>query len=135
MKLYADRGSLFINGKFAFDVTAIDLSIDEAISVAETMTQDRISLGYKKGNKKVSGSFKFELDDQKAQIDLSFQYGNSINIVAAFGTNSERYNIKDLVQNTQSLTSSVGSADKTINFMALDAINEGGPAVNSTVGL
>ena len=134
-KFYADRGQIYINGKFLSDVSSIDLSIDEAITVKETMTANKISSGYAKGNKKVSGFFKCEIEDIKAQIDLAFAYGQEINVVAAFGANSERYNIKGLVQNTQALTSAVGSADKTISYLALDAVNEGGPAVNSSIGL
>ena len=135
MKLYADRGQLLINGKQAMDLVSIDLNIDEAITVKETMTANKISLGYAKGNKKVSGSFGLAIPDDQAQLDLAFKYGSEISVVALFGANSERYNITGLVQNTQALKSGVGSADKTINYLALDAVNEGGPAVNSPVGL
>lgn len=134
-KFYADRGQIFINGKLLSDVTSIDLTVDEAISVKETMTANKISQGFAKGNKKVSGSFKVEIEDVKAQIDLAFAYGQEINVVAAFGANAERINIKGLVQNTIALNAAVGSADKTISYLALDAVNEGGPAVNSVIGL
>lgn len=134
-KFYADRGALYIEGKFLTDVVSIDCSVDEAISVKETMTADKISLGFAKGNKKVSGSFQCEIEDDKAQIDLAFAYGREINVVFAVGKASERLNIKGLVQNSLALKSSVGSSDKTISFLALDAINEGGPSVNSSIGL
>lgn len=132
---FADRGFVTINGVEAVHVKSVRWTIDDAISRVDTMTRNKRSAGYKKGNRKVSGSFELEIPDQQAQIDLAFQYGQDIAVICSIGENGERHSLIGLVQTTQDLSSSVGEASKTINFEALDAVNEKGPAVNAAIGL
>ena len=133
---YADRGTLLINGIAALHVKSLKFTIDEAITVVNTMTANKRSSGYKQGNRKISGSFELEIPDQQAQLDLSFAYAtNDISVTAMIGKSAEKYSLIGLVQTNQDLSSSVGETAKTINFEALDAINQGGPAVNAPVGI
>ena len=133
---YADRGTLLINGVAALHVKSLKFTIDEAITVVNTMSANKRSAGYKQGNRKITGSFELEIPDNQAQLDLSFAYqNNDISVTAMIGKNSEKYTLSGLVQTNQDLSSSVGETAKTINFEALDAVNQGGPTVNSIVGL
>lgn len=133
---YADRGTLLINGVPALHVKSLKFTIDEAITIVNTMSANRRSAGFKKGNRKVTGSFELEIPDQQAQLDLSFAYeGNDFSVTVMVGKNSEKYSLIGLVQTNQDLSSSVGETAKTINFEALDAINQGGPTVNASVNL
>lgn len=131
---YADRGFLVVNGKPTANIKSIELTIDEAVTVVDTMTANKRSAGFKKGNRKVSGTFELEIEDQRAAVDLAFQYGNEVDAIVQVGAAGDRYQVKALTQNTQSLKSSVGDAGKTISFSALDAVNENGPAVNAQWG-
>jgi hypothetical protein len=131
---YADRGTLVINGVEVANVKTLKFTIEESISRVDTMTKNHRTSGYKKGNRKVSGSFELAIPDQKAQLDLSFLYqGNDISVSCKVGQNSESYTLIGLVQTNSDLSASVGETSKTINFEALDAVNEGGAGVNSIV--
>lgn len=131
---YADRGTLFINSKQVADIKDLKLTIDESISRVDNMSANKRSSGYRKGNRKVSLSFSFDLPDNQAKPDLSYQYGNDISVVAAFGASGERYSVIGIVQNSADLSSSVGDASKSISCEAIDAINENGAAVNAQIG-
>ena len=131
---FADRGTLFANSKELAFVKSVKLTIDESITRVDTMSRDYRSAGYKKGNRKVSGSFEVEIPDQKAQIDLAFLYKNDITMVAAFGTNGERFTLIGIVQTSQDLNGGVGDTGKSISFEAIDAVNENGSSVNAVIG-
>lgn len=131
---FADRAFIAINGKQLVHLKTAKWTIDEGIQRVETMTANKRTAGYKKGNKKVTGSFELDVEDTKAQIDLAFAYGNDVTIVATLG-GGERYQLIGVVQTTQDLSGSVGETSKSINFEALDAINESGPTVNADIGL
>ena len=131
---FADRGTLQINSIVVAHIKSLKVTIDDSVSRVDTMTSNRRSSGWKKGNRKVSGSFELEVPDQKAQIDLSFQYGNEITATASFGTSSERFTIIGMVQTTSDISGSVGDVTKSINFEAIDAVNENGVAVNAQIG-
>jgi hypothetical protein len=133
-KFYADRGFVTINGVELGNLKSVKWMIDEAVTAVETMTRNKRAAGYKQGNRKVSGSFELEVEDQKGQIDLAFQYGNDVTIICQLGTAGERWQLKGLVQNSQDLSGSVGEAGKTIAFTCLDAVNENGPGVNAQAG-
>jgi hypothetical protein len=131
---YADRATAYFNGVAAANIKSLKLTIDSAVSVVETMTANKINPGYKQGNKKVSGSFEFAIEDGKPSPDLSFLYGQDVTFVGQFGTAGDRFTIKGFQQNNQDLSGSVGDAGKTVAFTALDAVNENGPGVNSILG-
>lgn len=133
-KYYADRGSFIVNGVELADVKSIKFTIEESISRVDTMTKNHRTSGYKRGNRKVSGSLELAIPDQKAQIDLSFAYqGNDISVSCKAGQNSESFTLIGLVQTNSDISSSVGESSKTINFEAIDAVNEGGTAVNNDI--
>jgi len=134
VNFYADRGFVTVNGVEVGDLKSLKFTKDESVTVVETMTRNKRSAGFKQGNLKVTGSLEMEIQDQKAQIDLAFQYGNEVNVIFHVGTSSERYSLLGLTQNSADLNASVGETSKTINFMALDAVNENGNSVNSAIG-
>lgn len=133
-KYYADRGFVTINGVELADLKSVRWTVDEAVSVVQTMSRDYRNKGYKKGNRSVSGTLELETPNDKAQIDLAFQYGQEVNVICTLG-NGERHQLLSIVQNSQDLSGSVGDTSKTINFVALDAVNENGNAVNADIGL
>lgn len=133
-QFYADRGSVFSNGVAWANVKSIKLNIDNAVSVVETMTANKISPGFKQANKKVSGSFELAPLDGSPAPDLSFLYGQDVTLITQVGTNGDRYTVKGVQQMNKDISTSVGDAGLTISFSALDAVNENGPGVNSPLG-
>lgn len=131
---YADRATAFFNGTAVANLKSLKITIDEAVSVVETMTKDKISSGYKSGNKKVTGSFEFAIPDNSPSPDLSFLKGQDVTFIGQFGVAGDRFTVKGFQQSNQDLSGSVGEAGKTISFLALNCINEGGPGVNSPLG-
>ncbi|RYZ86064.1 MAG: hypothetical protein EOP06_15180 [Proteobacteria bacterium] len=51
---FADRGTIFINSREVAHAKSLKLTIDESVTVVDTMTKNKRSAGYKKGNRKVS---------------------------------------------------------------------------------
>jgi hypothetical protein len=131
---YADRGFVTINGKAKVNLKSVKWTIDESVTRVECMTADRSTSGYKKGNRKISGSMELEIPDNKAEIDLAFLYGNEVGIICSLGENGERHSLSGIVQTKADFNGSVGEASKTIDFEARTAVNENGPAVNSQIG-
>jgi hypothetical protein len=131
---YSDRAFVTINGTEKANLKSVKWTIDDAVTRVDTMSRDHRSVGWKKGNRKITGSMELDVPDTKAEIDLSFLYGQPVDIVCTLGSSGERWTLRGLVQTTQDYSGSVGEASKTINFEALDAINESGAAVNAIVG-
>jgi hypothetical protein len=131
---YADRGFVTINGVQKVNLKSCKWTVDEAVSRVETMTADRTTAGFKKGNRKCTGSMELDVPDSKAEIDMAFLYGQEVSIVCQLGTSGERWTLSGVVQTNQDMSASVGEAMKSINFEARTASNEGGPAVNSQIG-
>ena len=134
VNFYADRGHVYVNGVEWLDLKSVKWTKDEAISVVETMTSNKVSTGYKQGNQKVTGSLELAPLDGKPTPDLSFQYGKDVTIICQLGTNGVRHTLKSVVQMSQDHSASVGDATVSISFSALQAVNEGGPGVNSILG-
>lgn len=134
-QFYADRGFVTINGVEKANIKSVKWTVDEAVTRVDTMTRNHTSSGWKKGNRKITGSMELEIPDTAAEIDLAFTYGQQVNIICSLGTAGERWTLKGLVQTTQDMSGAVGEATKTINFEAQEASNESGPAVNAIVGL
>ena len=133
-KKYADRGFLYVNGILTANIKSIKVTIDESVTVVDTMTANKRSSGFKQGNRKVSGSFDLEVEDQRPSIDMAFLYGQDVSVIFQMGTAGDRWQLTGLTQGNQDMSTSVGDSGKTINFMALDAINENGPTVNAQIG-
>jgi hypothetical protein len=134
-QFYADRAYLFFNGIEVANLKSLKVTIDDSVTRVDTMSRDRRSAGWKKGNRKVSGSFEFDVRDDQAQPDLSYLYGQQgVNAVFQMGTKSERFSLIDVVQTTSDYTASVGETGKTINYEARDCVNENGVSVNQIIG-
>lgn len=133
-KLFADRGFVTINGFEAVHLKSAELDIDEALARVSTMTRNRRDAGYKYGNRKVSISAEFDIEADKAQIDLALaDKGADIRIV--FEVGGERYTTTGVAQGRQTLRASVGDGSKSANFEALDCTNENGTSVNTGISL
>jgi hypothetical protein len=133
-KYYADRGFITINGVQKVNLKSVSWTVDESLTRVETMTANRTSAGYKKGNRKISGKMELEVQDDKAEIDLAFLYGQDVNIICQLGNDGERWSLGGIAQASQEFSGSVGDASKSLSFEALTAVNEGGPGVNSDIG-
>jgi len=134
VNFYADRGFVYVNGVQWADLKTVKWTIDQAVSVVETMTANKISPGFKQGNQKVSGTLEIAPQDGKPTPDLSFLYGQDVTIICQLGANGNRNTLKSVVQNNLDQNSSVGDASVSIAFTALQGVNEGGPGVNSVLG-
>ena len=135
VNFFADRGSATINGREVALLKSLKWTIDNKVSRVDTMTRDRSSSGWKKGNQSITGTFVFDVRDDQPQPDLSFLYGQEgVNITTGLGTKSERYSLLDIVCTTTDFSASVGETSKTVNFEARACVNENGQAVNSIIG-
>lgn len=135
VNFFADRAYATMNGREVALLKSIKWTVDDAVTRVDSMSRDRRSAGWKRGNRKVTGSFEFDVRDDQPQPDLSFLYGkDGVNITMALGSKSERWSLIDIVQTTMDYTGSVGETGKTINFEARDCVNENGESVNSIIG-
>ena len=133
-KLFADRAFITINGFEAMHVKSANLKISEALARVETMTRNRRTAGYKRGNKSIQLSVTLDIEAKKAQIDAAIA-DPTAEINCVFEVGGERYNATGLAVSDTSLDGSVGDSSKSINFEALDVVNENGTAVNVDISL
>ena len=73
--------------------------------------------------KKLQAAIDLAIIDPAVEVNLIFEVGG------------DRYTVKDLAESDMTLTGSVGDASKSINFEAIDIINENGNSVNSVISL
>jgi hypothetical protein len=130
---YADRGIVTINGKELTACKSVKCTVDDSVAQVDHMSSDYRGSGFKRGNRKVSGSFELDIPQLAAQIDMAIKLGQSVAVTLTVG--GDKGTIKDLVQSSQDISASVGDAGKTLNFMALDYVPENSAVANSTYGL
>ncbi|MFV8250246.1 hypothetical protein [Bdellovibrio bacteriovorus] len=133
-KFWADRATVEVNGFELVGVKDFGCNVNENVTQVDHMAKNYRGAGFKRGNRTVSGSFTLDVPEKKAQIDLAVADKSKIvNIVFYYG--GERHQVVNLTQQSVDHTASVGDANKKINFIALDCVNERGQAVNADVGL
>lgn len=129
-KLFADRIFIAINGFEILEVENVDYTFNPNLTRVETMTRNRRSAGFRKGNKAVSLVITLATENDKAQINLGLKQPSSkATIVAEQG--GDKFTFVDVEQGEMSGTASVGNSTKTLNFEALDFVDENG---NSRLG-
>ena len=129
-KIFADRSFIAINGFELLEVENVDYTFNPNLTRVETMTRDRRSAGFRKGNKAVSLVLTLAVESDKAQINLALKDpSNKATVVLEMG--GDKFTFVDVEQGEMSGTSSVGSATKTLNLEALDFVDEKG---NSRLG-
>jgi hypothetical protein len=133
-KLFADRMFLTINGFEAMHVKSANIRRNQSLSRVETMTRNKRTAGYKRGNLGVQCSFELDIEAQKAQLDLALADPTAdIGLVAECG--GERYTVTGLAESSMDIRGSVGDASKSIECEALDIVNENGSSVNVDISL
>ena len=130
---YADRGILNANGVQLVDIKTINLSNDRSITRASHMTRNRVDSGYKAGNKIISGSFEQDIPELSAPVDL-INLPDDADLTFSFEFGGERLTVLGVIINQTDHSASVGDVSKTVNFQALDIVNENGTSVNALIG-
>lgn len=134
MKEYADRAFVTINGLAVADLQTANFTRTQNLTRVETMTRNKRSAGFKKGNLGLTGSLEVAIKKLVAAIDLAIiDPAKEVNLV--FEVGGDRYTIKDLAESDMSMTGSVGDASKSINWEAIDIVNENGQSVNNIISL
>ncbi len=133
-KLYADRMFIEINGVEVLDVESVDYDVNENLTRKETMTRNRRSAGFTKGNKAISLTVVLAVETDNPQLNLALKNPESTaNLVAEMG--GERLSFIDIEQGQQTGTGNVGTANKTLNLEAIDFVDENGRSRLSDFGL
>lgn len=133
-KIYADRIFLEINGNEVLDIESLDYDINENLTRVETMTRNRRSAGFRKGNKAISLTLTLAVEIDNPQINLALKDpATTANIVTEQG--GERISFIDIEQEQQTATGSVGNTTKTLNLQALDYVDENGRSRLGELGL
>lgn len=129
-KIFADRIFVAINGFELVDLENVDWTFNPNLTRVETMTRNRRSAGFRKGNKAVSLVLTLATEREKAQINLALKNpANKATVVVEQG--GDKFTFVDVEQGEMSGTGSVGNATKTLNLEALDFVDEKG---NSRLG-
>jgi hypothetical protein len=124
-KIYADRAFLEINGVEILDIESIDYDINENLTRVETMTRNRRSAGFRKGNKAINLSTTLAVETDRPQLNLALKDpAATMNLVIEMG--GERLSFIDCEQSQQTGSGTVGNANKTLNLEAIDFVDENG---------
>jgi len=133
-KRYADRIFVAINGFEQVNLSAFSMTRTQNKSRVDTMNRKKRSAGFKAGNLSITGNMTFEIEENKAAIDLALADPSStVTIVAEAG--GERFTIQDVEEFDMTIDGSVGSATKSTSWEALDIVNENGDPVNVDLAL
>ena len=123
-----------INGFEVAELENVDYDFNENVTRVETMTRDRRSAGFRKGNKGVSLTLLLAIENERPQINLALANpDNQITIGAEVG--GEKLSFIDCIQTQMTGTGSVGNATKTLNIEALDFVDEKGNSRLSDLSL
>lgn len=131
---FADRAFVTINGyEWQFLKTA-KASIDDAVTLVDTMSRDYRSAGTKNGNKKYDLTLECEIPALQAQLDANIADPGS-NVNAVFECGGERYTFHNVFRKSVNMSGSVGDASKSLDFGALDCTNENGASVDTLLNI
>jgi len=121
--IFADRMFIELNGIEVAEVETADYTINENLTRVETMTRNRRSAGFRKGNKSIQLNLTLAIENLVAQINLALKDpASTANFVVIMG--GDRLSFIDLEQGQQTGTGSVGTANKTLNLEAIDVVDE-----------
>lgn len=133
-RIFCDRAFLECNGEEIADVETVDYSVKENLTRVETMTRNRRSAGFRKGNMGISLTCGLAIEIDKVALAVRLKSPGAVaNLVVEMG--GERLSFKDVEQAEQSGTASVGNAKKTLQLEAIDFVDENGRSRLSDFGL
>lgn len=133
-KIFADRIFMAINGFEVLELETLDWSFNPNLTRVETMTRNRRSAGFRKGNKAVNLTATLANPNDIAGINLSLKDPSNVaTIVLEQG--ADKFTFIDVEQGEMTGTGSVGNATKTLNLEALDFIDENGNSRLSDLSL
>lgn len=133
-KFYADRMFLEAGGNELADIETMDLTVNENLTRKETMTRNRRSAGFTKGNLAISMNVTLAVEADRPQINIALKNpASTLTLVAIIG--GDRFSFIDVEQGQMSATGTVGTATKTLALEAIDFIDENGRSRLSDLGL
>lgn len=126
--LYADRGFISINGVEALDVENITVRETDGTKPVPTMTRNRRTKGFVKGNREITCSFSVAVQNKLGTPkieDIDFE-NNSVALTFEHG--ADRYSLINLdhADNEQSAPGVGSEGKKTFNLVATDKIDQVG---------
>ena len=131
---YADRYFLESGGVEIADIESLDYTVNENLTRVDTMTRNRKSAGFRKGNKQISLNATLAIESDRAQLNFALKDpAATLNLVVEVG--GERLSFLDCEQGQQTGTGTVGTATKTLNLEAVDFVDENGFSRLSNLGL
>lgn len=133
-QLFADRAFVAINGFEVLEVENVDWTFNPNLTRVETMTRNRRSAGFRKGNKAVSLVLTLATKIDVSQINLALK-NESDQVTVSVEQGGDTFTFVDVEQGEMSGTASVGNATKTLNLEALDFVDENGNSRLGDLGL
>lgn len=103
--IYADRGTISLNGNFVTDVQSIEIRRNFGTKYVPTMTTDRSNSGYTRGNQEVNVTFSIAVQDQYGTPQIEdLDPSKDVALTFQHGTNGDRYTLTNgaVVDVTQS---------------------------------
>lgn len=133
-KFYADRIIVAINGVEQLDVESMDFNINENLTRVDTMTRNRRSAGYRKGNAAIQLTPVFAVAQDQAQINLALKDPTQeVTVIAEQG--GDRFTFTGIEQGELAATGRPGESTKTLTLQAIDYVDENGQSRLGDIGL
>lgn len=134
MKRYADRGFLSVNGVELVDLVTASVTRSTGLQRKSTMTRSGRDSGYSNGNLQIQIAAELAIERKKAQIDLALADPDA-EIRLVFECGGERLTAIGVAESSATINASVGDASKSVQWEALDIVNENGLSVNAEIQL
>lgn len=126
--LYIDRGFISLNGVDVLDVENIQLRQADGTKAVPTMTRNRRTKGFVKGNREISLSFSVAVQSALGSPKIESIDFDSNNAAMTFEHGGDRYSVVGLnFVDTDQSASGVGSeGKKSFNMVGTDVIDQVG---------
>lgn len=123
--LYADRGRMFVNGVELIDVMSMTVNVNDGARLTPTMTSDRRSKGWVRGNREVTFTCEVAVQEKLASAKIEYIDYDNQDVSVQFQQGADKYLLKGVCFTTVSQAASgVGTEGrKTYNFIALDIVD------------
>lgn len=126
--LYADRGFLSVNGVELLDVESITVKQTDGTKAVPTMTRNRRSKGFVKGNREITINFVIAVQNKLGSPKIEDIDFENQDVALTFEHGVDRYTARNLDHaDVEQSASGVGAeGKKTFNMVATDIIDQVG---------
>lgn len=129
--LFADRGFISLNGNEFLDVESISVRVSDGTKAVPTMTRNRRTKGFVKGNREISCNFSVAVQNKLGSPKVESINFEDNDVAMTFEHGADRYTLvgAQFVDEEQASSGVGAEGKKTFNMVFTDIIDQVGNSV------